>query len=134
DPARPKIVHDPKLIELLAGPVAGIRHATMLYSYLLRPTTSKHSLADAVLRQENVTLSGAPGEHADHLQRIAPILCKEVEAQGLAELYQKIYLPLAPVLSAMERDGVRVDRKALDAMSKTMEREIRKLEKTIWQL
>ena len=42
DPARPKIVHDPKLIELLAGPVAGIRHATMLYSYLLRPTTAKH--------------------------------------------------------------------------------------------
>ena len=26
DAKRPKIVHDPKLIELLAGPVAGIRH------------------------------------------------------------------------------------------------------------
>src|SRR4029077_15370665 len=62
DPVRAKIVHDPKLVELLAGPVAGIRHATMLYSYLLRPTTSKHSLADTVLRQESVTLSGAPGE------------------------------------------------------------------------
>ncbi len=81
----------------------------MLYSYLLRPTTSKHSLADAVLRQENVTLSGAPGEHADHLQRLAPLLRKEVEAQGLAELYETIDLPLAPVLAAMERDGVRVD-------------------------
>jgi DNA polymerase-1 len=33
----------------------------------------------------------------------------------------------------MERDGVRVDPKALDAMSKTMEREIRALEKTIWE-
>ncbi len=134
DPARPKIVHDPKLVELLAGPVAGIRHATMLYSYLLRPTTSKHSLADAVLRQESVTLSGAPGERAEHLQRLAPLLRKEVEAQGLAELYETIDLPLAPVLAAMERDGVRVDPKALDAMSKTMEREIRSLEKAIWKL
>ncbi len=134
DPARPKIVHDPKLIELLAGPVAGIRHATMLYSYLLRPTTSKHSLADAVLRQENVTLSGAPGEHADHLQRIAPLLRKEVEAQDLAKLYETIDLPLAPVLASMERHGVRVDREALAAMSATMEREIRALEKTIWKL
>ncbi len=134
DPARPKIVHDPKLFELLAGPVAGIRHATMLYSYLLRPTTSKHSLADAVLRQESVTLSGAPGEHAEHLQRLAPLLRKEVDAQGLAEIYETIDLPLAPVLAAMERDGVRVDRKALDAMSKTMEREIRSLESTIWKL
>jgi DNA polymerase-1 len=134
DPARPKIVHDPKLVNLLGGPVAGIRHATMLYSYLLRPTTSKHSLADAVLRQENVTLSGAPGEHADHLQRIAPLLRKEVEAQGLANLYETIDLPLAPVLASMERHGVRVDRKALAAMSATMEREIRALEKTIWDL
>jgi DNA polymerase-1 len=134
DPERPKIVHDPKLFELLAGPAAGIRHATMLYSYLLRPTTSKHSLADAVLRAENVTLSGVPGEHADHLQRLAPILRKEVESQGLAELYETIDLPLAPVLAAMERDGVRVDPEALDAMSKTMEREVRSLEKTIWKL
>ena len=134
DAARPKIVHDPKLVELLAGPVAGIRHATMLYSYLLRPTTSKHSLADAVLRQESVTLSGAPGERAEHLQRLAPLLRKEVGAQGLAELYETIDLPLAPVLAAMERDGVRVNPKELDAMSKTMEREIRSLEKAIWKL
>ena len=134
DPARPKIVHDPKLIELLAGPVAGIRHATMLYSYLLRPTTSKHSLADAVLRQQNVTLSGAPGEHADHLQRIAPLLHKEIEAQGLAKLYETIDLPLAPVLASMEHHGVRVDPAALVKMSATMEREILTLEKNIWDL
>jgi DNA polymerase-1 len=134
DPARPKIVHDPKLFELLAGPVAGIRHATMLYAYLLRPTTSKHDLANVVLRHENVTLSGAPGEHADHLQRLAPLLRKEVEAQGLAKLYETIDLPLAPVLASMERHGVRVDRKALAAMSATMEREIRALEKAIWKL
>ena len=63
--------------------------------------------------QENVTLSGAPGEHADHLQRLAPLLRKEVEAQGLAKLYETIDLPLAPVLASMERHGVRVDRKAL---------------------
>ena len=134
DPGRPKIVHDPKLVALLAGPVAGIRHATMLYSYLLRPTTAKHSLADAVLRQESVALSGASGEHAEHLRRLAPLLRTEVEAQGLAELYETIDLPLAPVLAEMERDGVHVDRKALDALSKTMEREIRSLEKAIWKL
>jgi DNA polymerase-1 len=134
DPARPKIVHDPKLFELLAGPTSGIRHATILYSYLLRPTTAKHDLADVVLRQENVALSGAPGQRAEHLQSIAPLLRKEVEAQDLTKVYETIDLPLAPVLAAMERDGVLVDRKALDAMSQTMESEIRSLEKTIWKL
>jgi DNA polymerase-1 len=114
--------------------VAGIRHATMLYSYLLRPTTAKHDLGTVVLRQENVTLSGTPGEHADHLQRLAPLLRQEVEAQSLAKLYETIDLPLAPVLASMERHGVRVDHKALAAMSATMEREVRSLEKAIWKL
>ena len=134
DPARTKIVHDPKLFELLAGPAAGIRDATILYSYLLRPTTAKHDLSDVVLRQESVTLSGAPGERAEHLRRLAPALRKEVEAQELAEVYETIDLPLAPVLAAMERDGVLVDRAALDAMSKIMELEIREREKLIWDL
>ena len=135
DPARPKIVHDPKLVELLAGPVAGIRHATMLYSYLLRPTTAKHDLADAVLRQENVTLSGAPGEHADHLQRLAPPLRQEVEAQELARTSTRRLTCRSrrcwPRWSATACASIR---KALAAMSETMEREIRALENAIWEL
>src|SRR5712691_7434544 len=42
DSRRPIIVHDPKLFQLLAGRAANIRHATQLYSYLLRPTTANH--------------------------------------------------------------------------------------------
>jgi DNA polymerase-1 len=134
DAARPKIVHDPKLFELLAGPVAGIRHATMLYSYLLRPTTAKHDLAEVVLRHRSVVLSGAPGEHAEQLQHLAPLLRAEVERQNLAELYETMDLPLAPVLAAMERTGIRVDPAALAMMSAAMEKEIRALESRIWEL
>ncbi len=134
DPSRHKIVHDPKLVELMAGPVAGIRHATMLYSYLLRPTTAKHDLGEVVLRHLNVTLAGRPGEHADYLQRLAPVLRSEVESRGLAQVYQMIDLPLAPVLAAMERHGVRVDPQALEAMSAAMEDRVRALERFIWEL
>jgi DNA polymerase-1 len=134
DPSRHKIVHDPKLVELLAGPAAGIRHATMLYSYLLRPTTAKHDLGEVVLRHLNVTLAGRPGEHADYLQRLAPVLRSEVESRGLAHVYQTIDLPLAPVLAAMERHGVRVDPRALEAMSAAMEDQVRALEQFIWEL
>ncbi len=134
DAARPKIVHDPKLTELLAGPVAGVRHATMLYAYLLRPTTSKHGLPDVVARHLNATLSGAAGECADFLQRLAPKLRAEVEAQDLANLYETMDLPLAPILARMERAGVLVDPAALGKMSATMETEIRSLEKRIFEL
>ncbi len=43
-------------------------------------------------------------------------------------------LPLAPVLAAMERIGIRVDPAALATMSAAMEKEIRSLESRIWEL
>ena len=101
---------------------------------LLRPTTAKHDFAEVVFRQFNVPLGGGAGERADYLQRIAPLLREQVDAQQLTEVYEKIDLPLAAVLAEMERAGVRVDPKALEVMSKSMEKEVRRLEKEIWKL
>ena len=142
DETRPKIVHDPKLFHLLAAPdapgdkksVAGIRDAMILYSYLLRPTTANHAFAEVALRHLNRTLSGAQGERADFLLRLAPILRAQVEKEGLAELYEKIDLPLAPVLARMEAAGVRVDHKELDKFSAELTKEIGTLEKQIYEL
>ena len=142
DPKKPKVVHDPKLFNLLAAKdiasdadgVAGIRHATMLYSYLLRPTTAKHEFAEVVLRHLNRTLSDAPGERADFLLRLAPVLREEVEKLGLLEVYEKIDLPLAPVLARMEAAGVRVDPAELDRISTKTTEEIARIEKSIFEL
>jgi len=134
DEKRRKIVHDPKLFQLLAGRVERIEHATQLYDYLLRPTTAKHEFADVIFRNFNTPIGGGAGERADCLQRLAPVLRKQVEEQGLAEVYEKIDLPLAAVLAEIERNGIRVDPKALEKMSESMEREVRRLEKDIWKL
>jgi DNA polymerase I len=134
DAKRAKIVHDPKLFQLLTGRTANIQHATQLYSYLLRPTTGNHNFADVVMRQFNAMLGEAPGERADYLQRLAPALHEQVDAEQLASVYEKIDLPLAPVLAEMERVGVRVDPAAFDKMSQGMEKEVRRLEKEIWEL
>src|SRR6202167_1992384 len=135
DSKRPKIVHDPKLFNFLAMPdVSDHRDATMLYSYLIRPPTANHEFAEVVLRHLNRTLSGAPGERADFLIRLAPILRAEVEKLDLLSVYEKIDLPLAPVLARMEAAGVRVDKKELDVISKKAEEEITRLEKSIYDL
>ena len=142
DLKKPKIVHDPKLFHLLATKhsgnepkaLAGIRHATMLYSYLLRPTTANHEFAEVVLRHLNRTLSGAQGERADFLLRVAPVLREEVEKLGLLQVYEEIDLPLASVLARMEAVGVRVDPVELDRISATTTEEIAKLEKSIFDL
>ena len=87
DAKRPKIVHDPKLIELLIGPLRGPSDAVMLYSFLLRPTTAQHALPEIALRYLNLSLSGAPGEHADFLQRLMPLLRQELETQELVPCF-----------------------------------------------
>ncbi|MGH9685032.1 MAG: DNA polymerase I [Candidatus Acidiferrales bacterium] len=138
----PKVVHDPKIFYLLANPespgdansVSRIRDATMLYSYLLRPTTANHEFAEVVLRHLNRTLSGAPGERADFLLRVAPILREEVEKLGLTGLYEQIDLPLSAVLARMEAAGVRVNPKELDVISTKAQMEITRLEKEIYDL
>ena len=134
DGQRKKIVHDPKLFQLLMGKSEGIEDATQLYSYLLRPTTANHNFADVVMRQTNVMMGGGPGERADQLQRVAPLLRAQIKEEKLEEVYEKIDLPLAAVLADMERIGVLVDPKALDKMSNSMEKEIRRLEAEIWKL
>jgi DNA polymerase-1 len=131
---RAKIVHDAKLFQLLTGRSENIQDATQIYSYLLRPTTSKHDFADVVFRHFNAAIGGGPGERADLLQRLAPALRAQIKEQDLGSVYEKIDLPLAPVLADMERVGVRVDPKVLDKMSQSMEKEVRRLEKEIWKI
>jgi DNA polymerase-1 len=134
DAKRAKLVHDPKVFQLMLGKVENIEHATQFYSYLLRPTTSKHDLADVMFRQFNMPIGGGAGEYADSLYRLAAALRPAIEEKNLAEVYDKIELPLAEVLAEMERVGVRVDPHALSALSVSMEKEIRRLEKEIWEL
>ncbi len=134
DTKRSKIVHDPKIVSLLAGETKNIQHATELYSYLLRPTTANHNFADVVMRQFNAMLGGGPGERADYLQRLAPLLHEQVKERQLEGVYEKIDLPLAPVLAGMERTGIRIEPNELEKMSEAMDGEVRRLEKEIWKL
>jgi len=134
DTKRSKIVHDPKIVSLLAGETKNIQHATELYSYLQRPTTANHNFADVVMRQFNAMLGGGPGERADYLQRLAPLLHEQVKERQLEGVYEKIDLPLAPVLAGMERTGIRIEPTELEKMSEAMDGEVRRLEKEIWKL
>ena len=127
DPALPKTVHDFKLALHHFGEqeiaLAGVRHDPMLYSYLLDPTYSSHSLPEVALRRFNLKLSGNLAEAADVTGRLASALRKEVDDQGLTSVYQEIDRPLVPVLARMEDAGVKIDPAALERMSVKLQRE-----------
>src|SRR5208283_3490719 len=127
DPALPKTVHDFKLaLHHFSGQgigLAGVRHDPMLYSYLLDPTYSSHSLPEVALRRFNLKLSGNLAEAADVTGRLASALRKEVDDLGLTSVYEEIDAPLVPVLARMEDAGVKIDLAALEQMSAKLQHE-----------
>jgi DNA polymerase-1 len=126
DVSIPKTIHDWKsaLHELGRQGIAfvGVRHDPMLYSYLLNPTYSSHSLAEVALRKFNLKLSGNLAEEADVTGRLATALRKDVEEERLAPVYEDIDAPLVPVLARMEDAGVKIDTAALARMSEKLQR------------
>jgi DNA polymerase-1 len=137
DAKLPKAVHDYKdalhRLNSMAIDLAGVRHDSRLYSYLLDPTYASHGLADVALRRLNLKLSGNLAEAADVSGRLADTLAEEVQQQGLRKLYEEIDLPLAPVLARMEEAGVKIDKEALARMSSRLEKEIDAKAKEIYQ-
>jgi DNA polymerase-1 len=137
DPRIPKSIHDYKAaihaLEPLGIPLAGVRHDSMLYSYLLDPTYSSHSLADVALRRFNLKLAGELAESADITGRLTGALRNEVEQSALEKIYEEIDLPLVPVLARMEQAGVKIDTSALSRMSVDLEREIGAKAKEIYE-
>ena len=135
---QPKAIHNYKAaihaLTPLGITIEGLQHDPMLYSYLLDPTYSSHSLADVALRRFNLKLSGGLAESADITARLTGTLRSEVEQSGLAKLYAEIDLPLVPVLARMEQAGVKIDTAALSQMSTELQREIAAKEKEIYDV
>jgi len=131
----PKAIHDWKLAlhELEPDRIAGVEHDTRLYSYLLDPTYSSHSLSELALRRFNLKLGGSLAEAADITGRLATSLQKDLEELELLKIYKEIDLPLLPVLTRMELAGVAIDRTALANMSKRLEQEIDAKAKEIYE-
>ncbi len=63
-------------------------------------------------------------EEADVLLGLAPRLAERLRTDELASLFEDVELPLTGVLSAMEREGVRVDEAKLAELSREYEREL----------
>ncbi len=131
----PKAIHDWKTAAhaLPGTELAGVEHDSKLYSYLLDPTYSSHTLPEVALRHFNLKLGGSLAEAADITGRLAATLRKQVEEAGLLKLYEEIDLPLVPVLTRMEQAGVAIDRAALGKMSTRLEGEIDAKAKEIYE-
>ncbi|MEL7965293.1 DNA polymerase I [Vreelandella neptunia] len=163
DPTKTKIGQNLKYdISVLANyaiSVAGPFADTMLASYVLNSTATRHdmdSLALKYLGEKTISFEEIAGKGAKQLtfnqialEQAAPYACEDVditlrlqqtlrpqvESEGrLAEVLDNIELPLIKVLSRIERNGVAVDAELLHKQSQQLEQRIGELEREAFEL
>lgn len=133
-PPRATIAHDIKNLLRRFDDVPTLKHDVMLYGFLLSADPGGSSLTSLAEKYLEQTLDADPASHADAVLALHRKLRPEVEAQGLAELYESIDLPLVRVLARMEETGIRVDPDQLKVISIRMEEEIAVLTSVIFEL
>ncbi|MBS4638129.1 MULTISPECIES: DNA polymerase I [Aeromonas] len=137
----------------------GIAYDTMLESYVLNSTASRHdmdSLARRYLNVETISFEEIAGkgvkqltfnqieleqaapyaaEDADITLRLHQTLWGKLSAEpGLAKVFSEIELPLLPVLARMERLGTTIEPKLLHQQSQEIEVRLAELEKQAHEL
>ncbi len=75
---------------------------------------SPEALAERYLDRK---LNAAAEQQAEATLTVTEVLRSEVEQQQLRTVYERIDLPLAPVLARMEQRGIRVDTDVLAELS-----------------
>ncbi|NIS71865.1 MAG: DNA polymerase I, partial [Proteobacteria bacterium] len=130
----------------------------MVASYLLNPTRHDHGLGTLaeeyldyrMISRKELAGGGQRGlsleelgieqisqtacEASDVIYQLSHILGSKMEEAGFLELYREIELPLIPVLSDMEINGVKVDTGLLASLSRQFEASLNQLMKEIYEL
>lgn len=131
DPARPKITHDLKnaLLTLSRQGIQaqGFGEDVMLYAFLVEADPAACALDGLVARLLSRKPAASCEEQAVCIYHLARLLRPELERLGLREVYEKIDLPLIPVLVRMEQRGIRIDPEALASLAARMEADIERL-------
>ncbi|MFP4271737.1 MAG: DNA polymerase I [Halothiobacillaceae bacterium] len=157
DPARAKVLQNAKfdrhVLENHGIRLDGVRHDTMLESYVLDSVATRHDmdslaahyLSTRVTSFEEIAGKGVrqksfdqipvaqagpyAAEDADITLRLHGTLWPRIErVAGLRRVYETIELPLSPVLARIERNGVAIDTDMLARQGEHMGSELARLE------
>ncbi|MGD8235183.1 MAG: DNA polymerase I [Chromatiales bacterium] len=157
DPEKPKLgqhlKYDMNVLANYAVHVEGVAFDTMLESYVYNSVATRHdmdSLAKAYLDYSTIKFEEVAGKGAKQLtfdqvplEQAAPYAAEDADItlrlhdhlwpmlkkqKGPASVFTDIEMPLVPVLSRIERTGVRIDSKMLAKQSKRMAGRMAELE------
>lgn len=126
DSAVPFVAHDAKSeLKKLERYGLAVEHwtfDTMLAGYLLGAGDRNHDLNALVANFLNVQLEpdAPPFRTAELILKIVPPLREKLVEEKLVSVFERFELPLVPILRAMEREGIMIDKADLAKLSKEM--------------
>lgn len=129
------ILHDAKPVyRRLAAGVAAPGFDTLLAAYVLRSERSTYPLRDLVQGYLDAQPPTMPEEMAVGLYHLAGPLKERLQKEDQTRVLNEIELPLVPILAEMENLGICADRTQLREFSKTLEIEIDRVTRHIYEL
>ncbi len=162
DPDVAKIGHNLKydliVLKRAGAPLGGPLLDSMVASYVLDPGRRSHGLDDLameILAHKTTSYADVAGrgrkeipfaevplaeardyacEDADCAWRLWHRFEPELHEHALRDLFERLEMPLVPVLAAMEEAGIRVDTEVLSAMSTKLRGELGHIEAEIYKI
>ena len=128
------VAHDIKALIHRFGELPNLRHDVMLHGFLLNADPAGCDLPSLSEKYLGGRVNTELAARADAILQLHQKLRPQVEAMGLAELYESIDLPLVSVLARMENLGIRVDPDRLRRLSGRMDAEIARLSAEIYEI
>ncbi len=136
-----KVCHDAKeqmrLLEALDLPLNGIAHDTLLAAYLLATGERKFDLEMLSLNVLGKELPAGDKRNemiADAIIAISEHQAKELKETELDSVMERFELPLIPVLRNMERNGILIDTRYIQKLSKEVTHEKEEIEKKMHKI
>lgn len=126
DPALSFVAHDAKSelrkLERYDLSVSHWAFDTMLAGYLLGAGDRNHDLDALVANFLNVQIEpdAPPFRTAELILKLVPLLRAKLVEENLMTVFERFELPLVPILRAMEREGILIDKKHLAELSTQM--------------
>ncbi len=69
-----------------------------------------------------------------HFQELSSFIYKKIDEYGLRDIFEKIELPLIPILKKMEKNGIKVNPEKLKELEKEVDKELEDLSQKIYKL
>ncbi len=132
------LAHDGKaIIRFLARRgirLGGISFDLMIAAYLAGSILRDFSYSAIAARELGRMVSSDPREEFIHFFEIADIVRGKLSVGRLAEVFEKIELPLITILADMEERGIRIDAEFLKGLARKIDRDLEELTREIYKL